>query len=80
MDIFTVCKDGFYDANCSTKCGQCEENEICDKTYGYCLRGCKQNFQPPFCTGIIWVWIFFLFKVKPCTGKITTFENALENV
>ncbi|XP_078329126.1 uncharacterized protein LOC111115229 [Crassostrea virginica] len=21
----------------------------CDKQFGYCLRGCKQNFQPPLC-------------------------------
>nr|XP_022309598.1 uncharacterized protein LOC111115229 [Crassostrea virginica] len=21
----------------------------CDKPFGYCLRGCKQNFQPPLC-------------------------------
>lgn len=53
-----VCKEGFYDANCSSKCGHCEENKVCDKSYGYCLRGCKMNYQPPYCTGKILLKIY----------------------
>lgn len=49
--IQTVCKDGFYGVNCSKKCGQCDDNYICDKGTGYCLMGCKTNLQPPFCKG-----------------------------
>ena len=45
------CKDGYFGGNCSKKCGQCDDNIPCDKAFGYCLRGCKQNFQPPLCNG-----------------------------
>lgn len=45
--------EGFYGVNCSTRCGSCEDNDVCDKSHGYCLRGCKQNYQPPYCKGML---------------------------
>ena len=54
--IQIVCKDGFYGVNCSQKCGQCDDNNICDKGTGYCLIGCKTNLQPPFCKGKVFYW------------------------
>lgn len=36
--------DGFYDGNCSSKCGVCVNDEVCEKFNGYCLNGCKVYF------------------------------------
>ena len=57
------CKDGYFGGNCSKKCGQCDDNIPCDKAFGYCLRGCKQNFQPPLCNGKFHIILFKCIKL-----------------
>lgn len=44
--------DGFYDGNCSSKCGACVNDEVCEKSNGHCSNGCKAHFQLPLCQGI----------------------------
>ena len=57
------CKDGYFGGNCSKKCGQCDDNIPCDKAFGYCLRGCKQNFQQPLCNGKFHIILFKCIKL-----------------
>lgn len=47
-----VCKNGFYNANCTGRCGHCQNGQACDKENGNCLNGCSSNFQTPFCQGV----------------------------
>ncbi|XP_061180611.1 uncharacterized protein LOC133189226 [Saccostrea echinata] len=47
-DLCKECIDGFYDQDCSTKCGECR-SKICDKRNGSCLNGCKTNWKEPLC-------------------------------
>ncbi|XP_062605502.1 receptor-type tyrosine-protein phosphatase T-like [Saccostrea cucullata] len=42
------CVDGFYDKNCSKRCGHCLEG-VCDKTNGTCKGGCSSNWLEPLC-------------------------------
>lgn len=50
--IIVECVSGFYDSNCTAKCGQCLEGATCDKESGKCSTGCKPNFHPPLCQGL----------------------------
>ncbi|XP_061180534.1 multiple epidermal growth factor-like domains protein 10 [Saccostrea echinata] len=47
-DLCKECVDGFYDKDCSRKCGNCLEG-VCDKTNGTCMSGCSANWQKPLC-------------------------------
>lgn len=49
--IIVECVSGFYNSNCTAKCGQCLEGVTCDKESGKCATGCKPNFHPPLCQG-----------------------------
>lgn len=51
--MFLVCKDGFYNSNCSGECGKCLNETVCNKFSGTCVIGCKFNFRPPLCQGIL---------------------------
>lgn len=52
LQLYSVCKDSFYNSNCSAECGNCLKEEVCDKYSGICISGCQNNFRPPFCQGI----------------------------
>lgn len=47
-----VCENGFYNANCTGRCGHCQNGQVCDKESGNCLNGCSSNFQKPLCQGV----------------------------
>ena len=51
--LITVCKDGFYNSTCMDNCGQCMNENACDKHSGECHNGCQLHFQSPFCKGMI---------------------------
>lgn len=51
MDLFLECKDGYYNASCTAKCGNCDDGSVCQKLTGYCLKGCKTNYMYPLCQG-----------------------------
>lgn len=46
------CKDGFYNSSCTEVCGQCVNGSACNKEIGYCSQ-CLNNFEYPFCKGIL---------------------------
>lgn len=48
-----VCENGYYNSTCTDKCGHCKNQTACDKTDGTCNLGCKSNFRPPFCQGML---------------------------
>lgn len=57
--MIAECENGFYNSDCTAKCGHClEEAEACHKETGHCASGCKQHFHPPLCQGnfvtLIW--------------------------
>lgn len=52
LKLSIECKDGFYNVNCTERCGHCTNSEVCDKQNGSCVNGCSQNFQMPLCQGI----------------------------
>ena len=47
---FLVCIDGFYNTNCTEKCGHCLNKEPCDKKNGSCS-DCQANFKLLLCKG-----------------------------
>lgn len=51
--FFVVCEDYFYNDTCTAACGSCLNGETCNKQKGTCAQGCKDNFSPPFCQGIL---------------------------
>lgn len=48
--FFLECVDGFYNMNCSAKCGSCLSG-VCNKLSGACDKGCQHNFYAPMCQG-----------------------------
>lgn len=47
-----VCENGFYNANCTGRCGHCQNGQACDRESGNCFNGCSSNFQKPLCQGV----------------------------
>lgn len=47
-----VCENGFYNANCTGRCGNCQNGQACDKESGNCSNGCSSNFKKPLCQGV----------------------------
>ena len=46
-----ACEDGYY-GNCSSTCGKCEQNKVCDRATGHCPEGrCEKGFVSPLCAG-----------------------------
>lgn len=45
------CSTKYYGSNCSTPCGQCTENDVCDNVTGMCPSGCKHNWNGTKCDG-----------------------------
>ncbi|KAK3597121.1 hypothetical protein CHS0354_021230 [Potamilus streckersoni] len=43
------CKDFFFGMNCSSRCGNCLNGELCDKVTGKCPRGCHDGWQEEKC-------------------------------
>ncbi|XP_065939059.1 laminin subunit beta-1 [Magallana gigas] len=43
------CIDGFYNRNCSGRCGSCVNDGVCDKISGHCTNGCQANYLQPLC-------------------------------
>lgn len=54
------CKDGFYNSSCTGVCGQCVNGSACNKEIGYCSQ-CLNNFEYPFCKGIL-LYMFLRLK------------------
>ena len=50
---FVECLDGFYGSTCNATCGNCENEQSCDKDTGECVNGCKPHYELPLCKGII---------------------------
>lgn len=51
--MFAECVKGYYTNNCTTRCGNCSNEEFCDTINGNCASGCQPNFQPPLCHGSV---------------------------
>ena len=51
--ISTECANGYFGYNCTQRCVEdvCLDTDICNKTNGDCLTGCKHpGYQAPKCT------------------------------
>ncbi|XP_070193878.1 receptor-type tyrosine-protein phosphatase epsilon-like [Littorina saxatilis] len=42
------CTDGYWGIDCSEKCGNCSNSEVCDKVTGHCS-SCSPGLKPPLC-------------------------------
>ena len=69
---FTECKNGFYNNRCSEACGQCANNEICEKETGNCSEGCITNFLPPLCKGIVYLIVFIMLSNRSLARRLIT--------
>lgn len=84
--------DGFYDGNCSSKCGACVNDEVCEKSNGHCSNGCKAHFQLPLCRGIQLnysymrtvvsqkLYVLSFHAISSCVGTLIFFLNVAEIV
>ena len=46
--IMTECKDGTYGLGCKEQCGNCSDNETCNKTDGGCAK-CAAGYKGNTC-------------------------------
>ena len=44
-----ACTDDFYGPGCVQTCGECLDNDLCDKINGECPNGCQPGFQGQTC-------------------------------
>lgn len=49
-----VCTTGFYGEKCSSICGYCLNNSVCDHVTGVCEQGCEPGYQGENCTEGMW--------------------------
>ena len=49
--INVECSTQYYGSNCSTPCGQCTGEDVCDNVTGLCPSGCKHNWNGTKCDG-----------------------------
>ncbi|XP_046583122.1 protein draper-like [Haliotis rubra] len=43
--MLAACPDGSYGINCTSRCGNCLDGDICDKTNGICRKGCAAGWM-----------------------------------
>lgn len=60
INLFPDCIDGFYNRNCSGRCGSCVNDGVCDKISGHCTNGCQANYLQSLCQGI---WIHIIYSL-----------------
>ena len=51
MYMNSDCLDKQWGPNCSKSCNCKDENEICNKTTGYCSSGCRDGHTDEGCDG-----------------------------
>lgn len=56
----------FYNATCTALCGNCANQQLCDKRTGACLNGCRQHFKRPLCQGN---FLLILQRLREFNGR-----------
>ena len=56
----TVCDDGWFGPACSKQCNCLDEDDICNKTDGFCNSGCQAGFEGRSCESkYSYIYIFY---------------------
>ena len=51
MSIMLVCAPHYYGNDCSTPCGHCRGDDVCNNVTGHCPHGCTRHWQGLKCDG-----------------------------
>ena len=47
--LLLECVDGRYGPTCTEDCGQCNTNDVCEKSNGNCPNDCSAGYQGTTC-------------------------------
>ena len=67
-----VCKHFDYGFNCSSKCGNCKDNSVCNHVNGSCPDGCAVGYE-----GLGDKCDKGLFCIDHCVYKMVSCSNAI---
>lgn len=51
--FISVCIDHYYGFDCSTPCGKCTNNSVCNKVTGHCPNGCQSHWKGEKCNSML---------------------------